>query len=54
MGIAKGLEDAGRLIPASAVYTPRTEDAEVYARNYEVFKNLYRSNKKNFEMMNGM
>ena len=54
MGIAKGLEDAGRLIPASAVYTPRTEDAEVYARNYEVFKNLYKSNKKNFEMMNGM
>jgi xylulokinase len=52
MGITKNLEDAGKLIPASAVYTPRSEYAEVYSRNYEVFKNLYRSNKKNFEMMN--
>jgi xylulokinase len=51
-GAVKKISEAGSLIPATAVYIPRTEDAEVYQRNYEVYKNLYKSNKKNFEMLN--
>ena len=51
-GAVKKISEAGSLIPAAAVYQPRTEDAEVYQRNYEVYKNLYKANKKNFEMLN--
>ena len=51
-GAVKKISEAGALIPATAVYRPRTEDAEVYQRNYEVYKNLYKTNKKNFEMLN--
>ena len=52
IGTVKTLEEAGSLIPASEVYRPRKENAEVYQRNYEVYKNLYKANKRNFEMLN--
>ena len=52
MGIVKSLDGIKALIPASAVYRPHSRDSKVYDRNYEVFKNLHRSNKKNFEKLN--
>ena len=52
MGTVGSMEEAAKLIPVTAVYRPHTEFAEVYAKNYEVFKRLHKSNKKNFEMMN--
>ena len=54
MGAVKGLAEAAGLIPVTAVYRPNKEDAAVYDRSFEVFKNLYRANKRNFEMMNGL
>jgi hypothetical protein len=54
MGAVKGLAEAAGLIPVTAVYRPNKEDSAVYDRNFEVFKNLYRANKRNFEMMNGL
>ena len=51
-GEVKSIEEAGKLIKASAVYKPRTKDSKVYERNFEVYKNLYKSNKKNFEKLN--
>jgi xylulokinase len=34
-------------------YYPDKDNKAVYDRNYKVFKRLYTSNKKNFEMLNG-
>ena len=52
MGVVRSLNEVRALIPASAVYRPHSRDSKVYDRNYEVFKNLHRSNKKNFEKLN--
>ena len=41
-----------RLIKADHIYTPDPENKEVYERSYKVFKNLYKSNAKNFKGMN--
>lgn len=46
------LDLAKRIIKADHVYTPNPQNAEVYLRNYEVFKRLYSSNKKNFRDLN--
>lgn len=46
------LDLAKRIIKADHVYTPNPQNAEIYRRNYEVFKRLYSSNKKNFRNLN--
>jgi xylulokinase len=51
-GAVKSIEEAGRLIKASAVYRSSDKDRKVYDRNFEVYKNLYKANKKNFEKLN--
>ena len=53
MGVIKDLDGIKKYIPATAVYRPHKEYSDVYDRNYGVFKRLHRSNKKNFEMLNG-
>ncbi|MBQ5440834.1 MAG: carbohydrate kinase, partial [Firmicutes bacterium] len=52
MGILDDMESIGNLIPVKETYKPRKEYKKVYDRNYKVFKSLYRSNKRNFSMIN--
>ncbi len=42
------LELAKKLVKVVQVYTPDPENKAVYDRNYEVFKKIYKANKKNF------
>ena len=52
MGIIPSISEVKKLIPAKLVYHPNKENKEVYDRNYKVFKNLHKANKKNFEILN--
>jgi len=40
------------LVKVKKLYKPNPDNREIYDRNYEVFKNLYKSNAKNFAMLN--
>ncbi|MCH5191289.1 MAG: FGGY-family carbohydrate kinase [Oscillospiraceae bacterium] len=51
-GLISDINDAKRLIPASKTFTPNMKNKSVYDKNYAVFKELYRSNKNNFELLN--
>ncbi|MCR4563187.1 MAG: FGGY-family carbohydrate kinase [Clostridiales bacterium] len=53
VGIIKDLADAKTLIPAAKTFQPDFTKKVLYDKNFEVFKELYNSNKKNFEMLNG-
>ncbi len=53
LGIIDNLEQAKSLVPASATFKPNTANKAVYDKNYEVYKNLYKSNKANFDKLNG-
>lgn len=52
-GMIPSMTDVKKLIPAKITYHPNKANKAVYDRNFEVFKNLYKSNKKNFEILNG-
>jgi len=54
LGLISGVEKAGELIPVSAVYNPNSENKVTYDKGFEVFKSLYRSNKKNFAVLNSL
>ena len=41
-----------RKLDAVNTYIPNKENKEVYDRNFEVFKKLYKSNKENFKELN--
>lgn len=45
-------KDIPKLVPASATYYPQEENREVYCKNYKAFKQLYKNNKRTFEMLN--
>ena len=44
---------AKRLVKVNRVYQPDASNKAVYEKNYRVFKRLYRSNVRNFSMING-
>ena len=46
------LELSRKLVKPNHVYTPDTENKEVYERNYRVFKNLYKSNAPYYKQLN--
>ncbi|MBR5926616.1 MAG: carbohydrate kinase, partial [Firmicutes bacterium] len=46
------LELSRRLVKPERVYTPNPDNKELYERNYRVFKRLYKSNAKNFRIIN--
>jgi xylulokinase len=56
--VAAGMKDmdaldmAKELIKVDHVYVPDQKNREIYQRNYEVFKKLYRSNRNNFKILN--
>ena len=52
-GMIPSMTDVKKLIPAKITYHPHKANKAVYDRNFEVFKNLYKCNKKNFEILNG-
>lgn len=51
-GIISELSDVKKLVKVQKTYTPNANNKAVYERNYKVFKNLYKSNKKNFKLIN--
>ena len=53
MGIIPTMKDVKSLIPAKITYKPNPANKAVYDRNFEVFQNLYKCNKKNFAILNG-
>lgn len=53
MGLIPKMEDVKQLIPAKITYKPNPAHKAVYDRNFQVFQNLYKCNKKNFEILNG-
>jgi len=52
LGLIPSFAEIKKLIPASKRFTPNPENKAVYDRNYEVFKKLYRSNRKSFALLN--
>lgn len=52
-GGAKNLEEVSKWIKAKDVYEPNLNHKAIYDKNYSVFKTLYKSNKKNFFILNG-
>ena len=53
LGIIPELKDVKKFIPAKITYHPNKENKAVYDRNFKVFTSLYKSNKKNFKILNG-
>lgn len=57
--IAAGLKripsiaQAGRLIPVTKTFAPNVANKAAYDKNYAVYKNLYKDNKKSFAALNG-
>ncbi len=52
MGIISSFEKAKALIQVDKIYTPRREYKAIYDKNFEVFKLLYKNNKKLFHKLN--
>ena len=52
LGLIDSMERVGDFISVSAVYTPNPANKEIYDKNYKVFRRLYKTNKKNFELLN--
>ena len=53
LGLIPDLDVVGSFIPVSARYVPDPAKTAAYEPYYGVFKNLYRSNRKNFRALNG-
>lgn len=52
-GLISDITEAKRFIPAAKIFKPNFAHKAVYDRNYKVYKNLYKSNKENFAILNG-
>jgi xylulokinase len=52
LGLIHSLDEVKALIPAAHTFTPAPAVKVVYDRNYQVFKNLYTANAKNFRALN--
>lgn len=53
LGQCESVEAAKKLIPVSKTFEPNAENKKIYDKYYEVYKNLYKSNKVNFAKLNG-
>jgi len=51
-GEIESLDRVKDLVRVKKLYTPNPDNREIYNRNYEVFKKLYKSNAKNFAALN--
>lgn len=52
IGYIRTLEEAEAFVPISATYFPTIENKEIYDKCFEVFRQLYRKNKRNFFILN--
>lgn len=52
LGIIEQIEDVKRLIKVQARYTPNVNNKAIHDRNYEVFKALYKNNRRSFKVLN--
>lgn len=52
-GVMKSIEEASKLVRPYRTFVPDYESKKIYDRNYNVFKELYRTNKRNFRNING-
>lgn len=53
LGMIKNISDAKKLIPVIKTYHPNSANKNIYDKQYEIFKNLYKANKGNFAAING-
>ncbi len=53
LGEIRSLDDAGTYIPVNKRYTPNPKHQEMYEKNFQVFKKLYKANKANYRLLNG-
>lgn len=51
-GVISGFDEASGYIPAEKTFEPDESSRAVYERNYQVFRQLYRDNKKSFRILN--
>ncbi|MFI3142017.1 MAG: FGGY-family carbohydrate kinase [Clostridia bacterium] len=51
LGVIDSVQEAGKLIKESKTFKPDKKVKKAYDRNYAVYKNLYKSNKANFKMI---
>jgi xylulokinase len=54
LGLISGFPGVKSFVPMGEIVYPRDTDSGVYSRNFQVFKQLYRSNKGNFKALNGI
>jgi len=52
LGLFESFETARQLIPADKTFSPNRGNKSIYDRQFKVFKNLYRDNKKSFTKLN--
>ena len=52
LGVISKLEEAKNLVEVTERYLPNMENKAFYDRNFEVFKSLYKNNKKSFKVLN--
>ena len=53
LGIISSIDDAGKLIKADKIFKPNHENMAVYDKNFKAYKEIYKSNKHIFEILNG-
>lgn len=53
IGVISGIDEAGSLIKSVKTFKPNPENKTAYNKNYEVYKQLYKTNKENFKLLNG-
>ncbi|MBQ4459867.1 MAG: carbohydrate kinase, partial [Clostridia bacterium] len=53
LGVIESIDKVKDFIPANKTYVPNPENKAVHDRNFEVFKTLYKNNKKAFASLNG-
>ena len=54
LGWVDGLDDVRRFVPVRKRFEPNPEPQAIYRRNYGAFKKLYRSNRRLFQILNGV
>jgi xylulokinase len=52
LGLIDSFSAAKQLVPAAGTYSPNPEHKRIYDRHYQVFKNLYRDNRKSYHFLN--
>jgi xylulokinase len=52
LGLLSSFRDAKEFIPIKKRFAPRAEFKEIYDQNFNVFRDLYKNNKKSFSLLN--